>query len=306
MDWTYVSESQFEALANRLRTAVDRLTADLQRFQQYAQSARLEPAATGPGIMDYVGDYVRGFLERAPDVLGDLGARALRTGGDLVNRALQVGADIIQTILHYGWWVVDYVRKVLTGLPVAWRMYRYAGDWQAVRQRASQVVSQTKLGVRIGVVSTWHGDAATAYNLAIRPQADAARYITSMCGKISDSLAVCGRSGLLYYAALLVMVIKTAVTVAAGIAALATGVLSAAGLWVIAKGLAEVVAAVVGGEIILRAYLKSEVNNFTALISDQQDFPNHQWPHATTHLATDPAGWIVRSGGHTNLVDGTR
>jgi hypothetical protein len=181
-------------------------------------------------------------------------------------------------------WLIRKSEELLAGVFAPVVFFEAAWKWQDVRAKASTVessINPAALGSR-----RWEGDAKTNYRSAISLQSPAAGRIKTVAGTTATSLYVCAGAGLIFYAALGLILYQFISTLGAALAALFSGVLSLAG-FVAAVGDCGVTAGMIWGAITAAAVcLGAQAQQMGTVRSDATDngsFPNGHWPKAVNN-----------------------
>ncbi|SDY98506.1 hypothetical protein SAMN05444365_104437 [Micromonospora pattaloongensis] len=192
-------------------------------------------------------------------------------------------------ILELGSWVLDKLAELLKGAAAPVTFFFTARDWEDVRGLATGVSGQLKPEL-LGVGRVWHGSAADAYVKQIKPQSDAAARVGTLADKTAVALYTCAATGLAFYVALAVILIKFIVATITALAALGSVVFSWAGAALIVEEAAVNTGMIVAAVSGLVAVLGAQASQMVVLHGEAVDgstFPGGQWPNATPDHFSD-------------------
>jgi hypothetical protein len=174
--------------------------------------------------------------------------------------------------------------EILEGATVPIFLAEFAYHWEQVKGPAGSVAAEvtTEDMMPFG----WQGTAATAYTDAIAPQSAAAGQLVTISDKTAISLITCAGAGLVFYGAILIVLIQLGTTTTAATAAVATGVAApegaaaaaaSAGLSAAQIGtLIGTLSVIVGGEAL-------QLTTLHGVASDDTAYPGGHWPRAATN-----------------------
>ena len=187
-------------------------------------------------------------------------------------------------LIEFGSWVLDKLGELLEGAAAPVLFFWKAWDWHdKVGGPASEVAGNTHPST-LRAAYDWTGEAASAYTRATATQPTAATEIQSISTTMAASLGICAASGLAFYVALAIILVKVITATIAAIAAFGSVVFSPAGVAIILEE-----AAVSGGMVwaavaALTALLAAQANQIISMkgaASAGDAFPHGAWPVGT-------------------------
>jgi hypothetical protein len=240
------SQAQYQAVIDKLTSALDDLANKLNQLRNAAQSA----------------------IARA-------------TGNTTVQNAI---AWVTNQIVQVGTSIINKIKDLLKGAAAPIFMYVRGYDWEDIRGLASTVAGELKPEV-IDSGGQWVGAGHDAYARNIRPQGDAATRIATIADRTAGSLTTVAGFGLAFYVALGVVVAKFIAATVTAIAAFGTAALSWAGALIIVEEAAVTPAMLIALCSALAAALGAQAAQLATLhgeASDNSAFPGGSWPRAAT------------------------
>jgi hypothetical protein len=240
------SAAQHEAVAHKLNTGLNNLSAKLNEVGPKANSA-----------MDHW--YI---TDKIADAIKWIGEKLLELGS----------------------WVLEKIKDLAQGIAAPFTFWFTALDWQdQVKAKASEVAGEIQPKV-LKAPQEWKGDGADAYTAAVWPQPTAASQIGSLGSSVATALMVSAVAGLAFYCALAVILYKFITATIAAIVALGSAVFSWAGALLIIEE-AGVNAAMIKGAVAgLLVCLGTQSEELVRVTGDAQDntaFPDGHWPKGT-------------------------
>jgi hypothetical protein len=208
-----------------------------------------------------------------------------------------------EKMIELGTWILNKINELMQGALAPVMMFGAAWDWQDVRGMVNGVAGNLK-PEQLTVGRLWHGPAADAYARQIKPQADAATRIGTMSDKAASSLTICAVSGLAFYVALGVILIKFTIAFIVALTALGSAVFSWAGAELIVEEAAVNTGMIIAAASALTAVLGAQASQMVTLHGEAKDpnnFPTGHWPDATPGQFSDAtvtdkdADWSLRS-----------
>lgn len=198
--------------------------------------------------------------------------------------------------------ILAKVQELIAGAYAPAMMFKYAWEWQDIRILATGVAGELQPGA-LSVDRRWTGDAADAYVGAITPQSEAAARIGAISDKTAMALTVCAASGLAFYVAVGIILVKFIVAMATAIVALGSVVFSWAGAGLIVEEAAVNTGLIIGAITALVALLGAQATQMSVLHGEAGDggvFSGGRWPTAVTGDFSDAtvtdgtANWSIQ------------
>ncbi|MEV4130499.1 hypothetical protein [Nocardia sp. NPDC049707] len=191
-------------------------------------------------------------------------------------------------------WVWDKVVDLLKGVIAPVYMYMRSQDWNDVRNTVTTIQSTIDPNNLEGN-RQWKGAAQLSYLKTGTTQSQSAGKIGEIADKAKTALEICAAASLVFYIAILNMIRQFLIALAAGIAALATGVGAPAGLSDIAAASGVTAASVWAALALLTPLLAAQgkaLLDLEAAASDNSTFPEgangvSQWPDPKTSTFND-------------------
>ncbi|WP_446225067.1 hypothetical protein ACTWPB_08125 [Nocardia sp. IBHARD005] len=206
--------------------------------------------------------------------------------------------------VEFGKWLVETVIDLLKGVAAPVYMAVCAWDWLEVRGDATQLAANVDPAV-LKSSSEWKGDAQWAYRNAATAHNSAAKRVGDIGKDTATSLGVAAVGGLVFYGAILGIVVKAGIAMTGSLAAIASAIFSWAGAGLIVLEAAGDSAAVVAAITAVTALLGTQATallGIKATATDLTVFPDGKWPGAnigTFNNATRLDGvpeWSIRTG----------
>ena len=190
---------------------------------------------------------------------------------------------VANKLIELGSWVLNKITELLEGVGAPVAMFFYAMDWQNnVRGTASSVAGEIAPEALVAP-KHWSGDAATAYTASVKGQPTAATQIETSADKIAGALNMCAISGLAFYVALGVILVKFITATIAAIAALGSVVFSWAGAALIVEEAGVNTGLIIAAVTTLVAVLGAQAQQMAIIEGEAMDnsaFPGGHWPDA--------------------------
>ncbi|MBO0805998.1 MAG: hypothetical protein J2P25_23370 [Nocardiopsaceae bacterium] len=237
------SKSQYETVAKSLQDGLQHISSDLPKIT--------------PAVASAVNQwYIPGFAQH----------EAVEAAG----KAVGLLEEFVKTLEH----LVEGILAPLYFYDLSWK-------WRGpeVQGIASTVSADIQPDLLKGQL-IWNSSAATSYESAISLQSPAAGKIADIAGSVATSLDVCATAGMVFYAALVTLVIdvvKAVISIGVG------GIDTLALVWTFIKTVAAITstAKVAAALTALLAVLTAQATQMSALIgdaSDNKNFPHGNWP----------------------------
>jgi len=244
-------EGQYLAALDKLNSGTQELSSKLQQVIPAANAA-----LTSPLLPDFVRDAIIW----------------------LARKIVELGRALLEKII-----------ELLKGAVAPIYMFKYAFTWQDIRGQATTVVGNLR-PERLSVGRHWHGEAASAYDKAIKPQSEAAERIGAIADKTSTSLTVCAAASLAFYIALGVILVKFIAATIAAIVAFGTAVFSWAGAAIIVEEAGVNSALIITLVGALTAALGAQASQMSSLHGEAVAggvFAGGRWPVSTSGQFSD-------------------
>lgn len=261
---TTFSQAQYDAVIHAVTAGTTELAAKI---------AALPPAANDTLTNDWVPDVIKTSIRW------------------LVDRACAIGT-----------WLLDTITDLLKGAIAPIRMLYDSWQWMDVRRIASGVAGTLK-DTNLTVDDMWQGPAKDAYVKHMKTHSDAASRCATIADKTAICLTVCAGAGLAFYVALGVILSKVIAEFAASIAAVSSGVFSAAGAYVIITDAGITSGMIWAAIAALTALLGAQANQMIIMHGEATDgtmFPAGTWPipgtqnyHDASMLDGDTTDWYL-------------
>ncbi|WP_067659524.1 hypothetical protein [Nocardia harenae] len=197
-------------------------------------------------------------------------------------------ADVIRwtgdKIYEFCQWLLRTVRDLLEGAAAPVYMAVCAKDWFDIRGAASQVAGNVDPNV-LRSTAEWQGSAQFAYRARATAHNAAAKRIGDVAKDSATALIASAGAGLVFYGALLGILVKATIVVTTGLGGIASGVFSWAGAALIAGEAASDSASIVAAITALTALLSAQAATFAALetaATDNSVWVDGKWPDSLT------------------------
>ncbi|MFD3506319.1 hypothetical protein [Nocardia sp. NPDC058666] len=207
-------------------------------------------------------------------------------------------------IVEFAKWLIETVTDLLKGVAAPVYMAMCAWDWFQIREDASQLAANVDPSL-LKSSSEWKGDAQWAYRNAAAAHNAAAKRISDVGKEATAALGTSAAGGLVFYGAILGIVIKAGIAMTGGLTAIASVIFSWEGAGLIlleaASDSACIVAAIAAVTALISAQLKTMLDLKTAA-TDLSVFPQGKWPDANTGTFDNAtrldgtAEWSIRTG----------
>ena len=173
--------------------------------------------------------------------------------------------------------VVDYFEGMLAPIIFYARAQSWYSDVQSPMVKLGTDVDSNN----VLKPSQWEGEGGNSYRRSVSDQSAACNAVATMAGTVGSALTDCAVGGLIFYAAIIGILIKMIMGVSAGTAATATGVGAPVGLAASLAssgiGSAEIAGAITAAVI----FIGSQMHAFNDLNKGFAAFPQSRWPSAT-------------------------
>lgn len=173
--------------------------------------------------------------------------------------------------------VVDYFEGALAPITFYLRAQSWYSDVQSPMVKLGTDVDSNHV-LKAG---QWEGKGGDSYRRSVSDQSAACNAVATMAGTVGSTLTQCAVGGLIFYGAVIGILIKMIVGVGAGTGATATGVGAPVGLAAILAsigiGAGELAAAIAAAV----AFIGVQMHAFNDLNKGFAAFPQSSWPSAT-------------------------
>lgn len=181
--------------------------------------------------------------------------------------------------------ILNKLKELMRGAYAPMTLFHHSREWQSdVRGKASTVQGNTTADA-LKAPLVWHGDAATAYKVAVADQTKAAEQIKNSADKIATSLGWCALAGFGLYVALAGVLYEVIVSLGAAITALGSLVFSWAGaLYAVTQitASAATVFLAVGAASTLIATQKQQIATIEGEATESGALQEGKWPRGTS------------------------
>ena len=198
---------------------------------------------------------------------------------DTVKEAIRYLTEKIISLLRQA---LDKIVEVLKGIAAPAFMYFDSGEWQDI----SVLVTGMTNGIRSaaeGIPAVWKGAASEAYERSANAQAAATERVAAIARKLAEILRGLAVAGLLFYAAIALIVAKFIVVETGALAAIASVVGAAVGLPVAVTDVGLTTFLIAVAVRTLYGFITEAMTAMTALKAETADptgFPFGHWPKA--------------------------
>lgn len=207
-------------------------------------------------------------------------------------------------VVAFGKWLLETVTDLLKGIAAPVYLAKCAWDWFDIREDATQLAANIDPAL-LKSSSEWKGDAQWAYRNAAGAHNSAAKRLGDIGKDTATALGVSAVGGLVFYGAILGIVIKAGIAMTGGLAAIASVLFSWEGAALILLEAASDSAAIVAAITAVTALIGTQVTALLAIQATATDvgvFPFGKWPEANTGTFDNAtrldgvAEWSIRTG----------
>jgi hypothetical protein len=195
-----------------------------------------------------------------------------------------------EKITELGNWIYNKIKELLQDVPVPFKFFTNAFDWEDIRGIADGVGGQLK-PTAMPATFSWTSPAGIAYSKIITPQGDAANRIGTIADKTATALNVCALVALAFYAAIAVVLVQFLIVMVAAIVAIASVVFSwagGAGVLADASVSGAAIAAAIAALVAALATQKQYLNQLHGEAISDSFFPGGHWPNPMTSAYNHP------------------
>ncbi len=189
-----------------------------------------------------------------------------------------------ERLIEIGSAVLDKIGELLLGAAAPVAFFFRAASWhENVGGPASEVAASTHPNA-LRATRDWSGDAADSYTRAVGGQTTAAGAIQSVSSSMATALVTCAVTGLAFYVAIGIILVKLIAAAVAAIAALGSVVFSWAGVGIIIEEAAVNTGLIIAAVSALVAVLGAQGNAIVQIkgaVSSGAAFPGGSWPTGT-------------------------